>query len=36
MKQNLNFFPIRVSNSADKLLYFQEARGLYKFNYLQC
>ena len=29
-------FPIRVSNSADKLLYFQEACDLYKFNCVQC
>jgi len=36
MKLNLNFIPIRASNSADKLLYFQEARDLYKFNYVQC
>jgi len=35
MKQNLNF-SIRASNSADKLLCFQEARDLYKFNYSQC
>jgi len=28
-------FPIRASNSANKLLYFQEARDLYKFNYVQ-
>ena len=36
MKLNLNFFPIRASNSADKLLYFLEARDLYRFNYVQC
>jgi len=36
MKLNLNFLPIRASNSADKLLYFLEARDLYKFNYVQC
>ena len=36
MKLNLNFIHIRVSNSADWLLYFQEARDLYKFNYVQC
>jgi len=30
MKLNLHFFPISASNSADKLLYFQEARDLYK------
>jgi len=27
------FFPIRASNSADKLLYFQEAPDSYKFNW---
>jgi len=26
MKLNLNFFPSRASNSAEKVLYFQEAR----------
>jgi len=36
MKLNLNFFPIKASNSAEKLWYFQEARDLYKFNYVQC
>jgi len=36
MKLNLNFFPIRASNSADKVLQFQESRDLYKFNYVQC
>jgi len=25
-----------ASNSVDKVLYFQEARDLYKFNHLQC
>jgi len=30
------YFHIRASNSADMLLYFQEARNLYKFNYVQC
>ena len=35
MKLNLNFFPIRASNSTDKLLYFREARDLYKFSYVQ-
>jgi len=29
MKLNLNFFPL-APNAADKLLYFQEARDLYK------
>ena len=28
MKLNLNFIPIRASNSAYKVLYFQEARDL--------
>jgi len=32
----LENFPIRASNSADKILYFQEARDLNKFNYVQC
>jgi len=36
MKLTLNFFPIRASNSADMLLYFLEARDVYKFNYVQC
>ena len=36
MKLNLNFFPSRASNSADTSLYFQEARDLYKLNYMQC
>jgi len=36
MKPNLNFFPMRASNSADKLLYFRESRDLHKFNYVQC
>jgi len=36
MKLKYEFFPIRVSNSADKLLHFLEARDVYKFNYVQC
>jgi len=36
MKLNLTFFSIGASNSADELLYFQEVRDLYKFNYVQC
>jgi len=36
MKLNLNFFPIRASNSEDKLLYFLEARDVYQFYYVQC
>jgi len=28
--------PNRASNSADKVLYFQEANDLNKFNYVQC
>jgi len=35
MKLNLNFIRIRASYSADKLLYSQEARDLYKCNYMQ-
>jgi len=34
MKLNSNLFPIRASNSADKVLYF-EVRDLYKFNCVQ-
>jgi len=30
------FFPIRASNSAGKLLYFQEARDLYKWAIFTC
>jgi len=38
MKLNLNFFPIRTSNSTDKLfiVFLVEARDLYKFYYVQC
>jgi len=34
--KKFKFFPIKASNSADKLLYFQEDRDLYKFKYVQC
>ena len=38
MKLNLNFFPLalQLPQIILKLLYFQEARDLYKFNYGQC
>ena len=36
MKLNLNFFPLVLQNSADKLLYFLEARDFYRFNYMWC
>jgi len=31
-----SFFPIWASDSADKLLYFEEDRDLLKLSYVQC
>jgi len=35
-ENKFEFFPSRGSNSADRLLYLQEARDMHKFNYVQC